>query len=107
MHCHMQMKTLFQNSPTNCNWMYDIDWNLSGRQVYFSFETNKITLTFKNDRRKVDRSNHYVYPPCRVFVVLITVSVCRYKRKLLLPRFVQEKPRRLFCKSILFDESED
>ena len=43
----------------------------------------RIKLTFNNDRRKVDRSNHDVYPPCRVFVVLITVSVCRYKRKLL------------------------
>ena len=43
----------------------------------------RIKLTFNNDRRKVDRSNHDVYPPCRMFVVLITVSVCRYKRKLL------------------------
>ena len=60
---------------------------------------NKITLTFNNDRRKVDRSNHDVYPLCRVFVVLITETV--------VPRFVQEKPRRLFCKSILFDESEN
>ena len=58
--------------------MYDTDWNLSGRKVFFSFETNKITLTFNNDRRKVDRSNHDVYPPCRVFVVLITVSVHRF-----------------------------
>ena len=68
--------------------MYDTDWNLSGRKVFFSFETNKITLTFKNDRRKLDRSNHDVYPPCRVFVVLITVSVCRYST--VVPRFVQE-----------------
>ena len=53
-------------------------------RFFFSFETNKITLTFNNDRRKVDRSNHDdVYPPCRVLVVLITASICRYKRKLL------------------------
>ena len=51
----MQMKT-FSNSPTNFNWMYDTDWNLSGRKVFFSFESNKNTLTFNNDRRKVDRS---------------------------------------------------
>ena len=62
--------------------MYDTNWNLSDRKVFFNFETNKITLTFKNDRRKVDRSNHDVSTMpsvCR----LITVSVCRYKRKLL------------------------
>ena len=30
-----------KHSPTNFNWMYDTDWNLSGRKVFFSFETNK------------------------------------------------------------------
>ena len=99
MHCHMQMKTFFQHSSINFNWMYDTDRNLSGRKVVFSFETNRNTLTFNNDRRKVDRSNHDVYPPCRVFVVIQTETVVR--------RFVQEKPRCLFCKSILFDESDD
>ena len=62
--------------------MYDTDWNLSGRKVFFSFETNKITLMFNNDRRKVDRSNHDVSTKpsvCR----FNNVSVCRYKQKLL------------------------
>ena len=99
MHCHMQDENIFPLiSSTNFNRMYSTDRNLSGRKVVFSFETNKSTLTFNNDRRKVDRSNHDVYPPCRVFVVIQMETVVR--------RFVQEKPC-LFCKSILFDESDD
>ena len=86
MHCHMQMK---KHSPTYFNWMYDTNWNLSGRKVFFSVETNKITLTFKNDRRKVDRSNHDVST---------MPSVCRFNNSFRLslqtetvvPRFVQE-----------------
>ena len=71
--------------------MYDTDWNLSGRKVFFSFETNKITLTFNNDRRKLDRSNHDVYPPCRVFVVLIINSFrLSLQTETVVPRFVQE-----------------
>ena len=88
---HMQMKTLiFPNIRQLANFNLILRgytyWNMSGRKVFFSFETDKNTLTFNDCWRKFDRSNHDVCPPCRVFVVTGQTET----------RFVQEKSRRFY-----------
>ena len=47
---HMQMKTLNIRQLANFNWILHgyTYWNMSGRKVFFSFETDKNTLTFND-----------------------------------------------------------
>ena len=66
---------------------------MSGRKVFFSFEKNKNTLIGLIMTEEMLTGLTMISVHCQ------TETVTR--------RFVQEKPRRLFCNSISFDESED
>ena len=56
----MLMKHFSKHWSTNFNWMYDTDWNLSSRKVFFSSETHLCSVMTEERLTGLTMSVHYV-----------------------------------------------